>query len=472
MALSNTHAGATAVERLITGCDRLFFIGIGGVSMYALALLSLEEGIAVIGSDRVESERLDRLRRAGATVWIGHDAAHLRGCGAVIYTVAISPENPEYREAVRLGLPLISRADYLGYLMMRFRCRIGVSGMNGKSTTTALLSHILLQSGDPTVMGGAESVEFGDTSCHLGRLREEFLFEACEYQDSFLDLTPTLAVILNVGMDHVDYFHSIEQVRASFRAFAERAIAHNGQVLWNWDDEQTRQAMQGLPQARSVTYGLAPEADLRAVELEDRNGYRSFTLLHRGCALCRLALSQPGEYQVYNTLAAAAAAVLCGRRPEEIATAVTSFRGIRRRMEYRGRLGGAAVFEDYAHHPSAIEATLRCARELGYRRVLCAYQPHTYSRTVGLFDDFSQALALADRVYLAEIYAAREQNESGISSADLARAIGERATFCGSVAQLAVHLVGEVQEGDLLLIMGAGDIERAFDTLPLTDLPQ
>lgn len=472
MALSNTHAGASAVEERITGCDRLFFIGIGGVSMYALALLSLEEGIAVSGSDRMESERLECLRCAGATVWIGHDAAHLHGCGAVVYTVAISPDNPEYLEAVRLGLPLISRADYLGYLMMRFRRRIGISGMNGKSTTTALLSHILLQSGDPTVMGGAESVEFGDTSCRLGRSREEFLFEACEYQDSFLDLNPTLAVILNVGLDHVDYFHSIEQVRTSFRAFAERAIAHGGRVLWNWDDEQIRLALRGLPQECSVTYGLSPEAEYRAVELEDHGGYRAFTLLHCGQALCRLTLSQPGEFQVYNALAAASAAVLCGRQPEEVATAVKGFRGIRRRMEYRGRLGGAAVFEDYAHHPSAIEATLRCARELGYHRVLCAYQPHTYSRTIGLFDDFSKALGIADRVYLAEIYAAREQNESGISSADLARAIGDRAVFCGSVADLAARLTNEVQEGDLLLIMGAGDIERAFDTLPLTDQPQ
>ncbi len=471
MSLTNTHFGAEKLEGLLRDCRRLFFIGIGGVSMYALALLTLAEGVAVSGSDRVESERLELLRRAGAEVFPGHGADRLQGCDAVIYTVAISPENPEYREAQRRGLPLISRADYLGYLMMRFSHRVGVSGMNGKSTTTALLSHILLSSGDPTVMGGAESVEFGDTSCRIGTGREEFVFEACEYQDSFLDFNPTLAVILNVGMDHVDYFHSIEQVRASFRAFAERAVAAGGRALWNLDDPDTAAAMAGLPADRSVTFGTSPEADFRAAGITDAGGFWSFDLLCHGKKLCRVELRQPGGFQVYNALAAASAAYLCGRKPEEIAASVRTFRGIRRRMEYRGRLGGAVVYDDYAHHPTAIEATLRGAKELPYRRVICAYQPHTYSRTAGLFDDFVRSFDLADAVYFAEIYAARETNESGVSSADLARAIGEKAEFCGSVPALARRLPEVVREGDLLLVMGAGDIEDVFRTLPLTDRP-
>lgn len=469
MSLTNTHLGEQGLGEILAGCRRLFFIGIGGVSMYALALLTLAEGKQVSGSDRTESARLEHLRSAGATVFLGHDATHLAGCDAVIYTVAISPDNPEYREAQRLGLPLISRADYLGCLMMRFSDRIGISGMNGKSTTTALLAHILLASGDPTVMGGAESVEFGDTSCRIGEKRDEFVFEACEYKDSFLDFNPTLAVILNVGMDHVDYFHSIGQVRASFRAFAERAICRGGKALWCIDDAETRAAMAGLPADASVTFGTAPEADFRAENLTDRQGFWSFDLCYHGQTLCRLTLSQPGAFQVWNALAAASAAYLAGRTPAEIAAAVGSFRGIRRRMEYRGHLGGAVVYDDYAHHPSAIEATLRSARELGYRRVICAYQPHTYSRTAGLFDDFVRSFALADRVYFAEIYAARETNESGVSSADLARALGEKAEFCGDVQGLAARLPEVVEEGDLLLIMGAGDIEDAFRTLPLTE---
>lgn len=467
MSLNNTHLGPQEADSVFRQCRHLFFIGIGGVSMYALALLTLSEGVSVSGSDRTESERLEHLRRAGATVFIGHDAGHPEGCDAVIYTVAISPDNPEYLEARRRGIPLVSRADYLGYLMMRFRTRIGVSGMNGKSTTTALLSHILLADGDPTVMGGAESTEFGDTSCRIGQGREEFVFEACEYRDSFLDLNPTLAVILNVGMDHVDYFHSIEQVRASFRAFAERSLACGGRVLWNADDPETVIAMRDLPAGSSVTFGLGEAADFRAENVTDRGGYRSFDLVRKGETLCRIDLTQPGDFQVYNALAAATAASLCGRNPEQIAAAVRSFRGIRRRMEYRGKLGGATVYDDYAHHPSAIAATLAGARELGFRRVICAYQPHTYSRTVGLFEDFAQAFDLADKVYFAEIYAAREVNESGISSADLARAVGPKAEFCGSVADLAHRLPEVVRPGDLLLIMGAGDIEDVFSALPL-----
>lgn len=465
MSLPNTHFGAAELERRLHGCRHLFFLGVGGVSMYTLALLTLRDGIAVSGSDRTESERLAHLRAAGARIAVGHDAANLGDCDAVIYTVAIAPDNPEYREAVRRGLLLVSRADYLGYLMMRYSARIGISGMNGKSTTTALLAHILAASGDPTVMGGAESVEFGNTSCRIGTAREELVFEACEYRDSFLDFNPTLAVILNIGLDHVDYFHGIEQVRASFRAFAERALACGGRVLWNADDADTRLAMAGLSPENSVTFGLSEAADYRAVELTEQRGFWSFTLVCRGKALCRITLSQPGRFQVENALAAASAAHLCGRTAGEIANSVADFRGIRRRMEYRGRLNGAAVYDDYAHHPSAIEATLRGARRLGYRRVVCAYQPHTYSRTDGLFDGFVQALGLADHVCLAEIYAAREANESGISSADLARAIGVRAEFCGDVVALARRLPDVVGEGDLLLIMGAGDIEEVFACL-------
>lgn len=467
MSLSNTRFGAAQLDRSLNRARNLFFIGVGGVSMYALALLSLTEGYAVSGSDRTDSERLAHLRERGARIYLGHDASQLGDCDAVIYTVAVSADNPEYREAMRRGLPLISRADYLGYLMMRFSRRIGVSGMNGKSTTTALLAHILLTDGDPTVLGGAESAEFGNTSCKIGAERDEFLFEACEYKDSFLDLNPTLAVVLNIGMDHVDYFHDIEQVRTSFRKFADIAVGVQGKVLWNADDAETRTAMQDLPPACSVSFGTSPDATFRAERITEHNGLRSFDLCRNGTVLCSVELTQPGDFQVTNALAAASAAILCGRSAQSVASAIGTFRGIHRRMEYRGSLSGAAVYDDYAHHPSAIEATLRGAKELGYRRVVCAYQPHTYSRTAGLFAEFSSAFDLADVVLFADIYAARENNESGVSSADLARAVGARAEYCGSVSELAARLPQVVREGDLLIVMGAGDIEEVFSLLPL-----
>ncbi len=467
MPLENTHYGYKKIAELLRNAEKIFFIGIGGVSMYALALMTLSNGKHIAGSDRTESDRLDCLRNGGAEIFIGHDEKHLDGCNAVVYTVAVSQDNPEYQGAIRRNLPLISRADYLGYLMMQFGHRIGISGMNGKSTTTALLSHILLRNGDPTVMGGAESKEFGNTSCHIGKAKNEFVFEACEYRDSFLDFNPSLAVILNIGLDHVDYFHSIDQVRKSFRAFAERATQKGGKVLWCADDNDTKIAMSGIPSESSVTFGITENADFQARNITSKKGFRSFDFYYHGEKLCHIDLSQSGDFQVYNALASASSAYLCGRSPHDIASAIADFAGIHRRMEYRGRLGGAVVYDDYAHHPSAIEATLKNAKELGYRRILCAYQPHTFSRTAGLFDEFTHAFDFADKVYFAEIYPARETNIYGISSKNLADAIGEKSEFCGNVRDLANRLPQVVRDGDLLIVMGAGDIEDAFGMLPL-----
>lgn len=465
MSLPNTHFGAEAIGRLLRNCRTVFFIGIGGVSMCSLAEITLCDGMRVCGSDRTDSERLQRLRALGARIDIGHCAEHIEGADAVVYTVAIGEENPEYQAARRAGKPLISRADYLGYLMMRYPVRIGIAGMNGKSTTTAMCAQLLMQSGDPTVFCGAESASFGGASCHIGKARDQLVFEACEYKDSFLDFHPTLAVLLNIEMDHVDYFHSMEQIRGSFLRYAERTLP-GGTVLVNADDSELMCAIERYG-GRTVTFGIRNPGDFQASELRTEQGCRSFCFCYQGEAVCRIRLRQPGEFQVINALAAAGAAYLCGVKPEHIAAGLSGFTGIRRRMEYRGRLGGAAVYDDYAHHPSAIEATLAGAREMGFRRVLCAYQPHTYSRTAGLFREFSHAFDLADRVYFADIYAAREQNESGVSSGQLAEAVGARAVYCGDFQTLSATLQQEVREGDLLLIMGAGDIEELFGLLPL-----
>ena len=465
MSLPNTHWGAQAIGGLLASCRSVFFIGVGGVSMCSLAQITLLDGMRVTGSDRTESERLARLRSMGADIYIGHRAEQVENADAVVYTVAIGEENPEYQAAKQAGKPLISRADYLGYLMMRFSTRVGVSGMNGKSTTTAMIAHLLMQTGDPTVFGGADAKELGGNSCRIGQARDQLVFEACEYKDSFLDLNPTLAVILNIGMDHVDYFHSMEQIRQSFLTYARRT-GTQGTALVNADDVELMLAMEPF-EGKRVTFGVQQEADFQAVGITSDHGRRQFDFCHRGEKLCRISLRQPGDYQVYNALAAASAAYLCGVSPELIASGLATFSGVQRRMEYRGILNGATVYDDYAHHPSAIEATLAGAREMGYERVLCAYQPHTYSRTAGLFEEFSRAFDIADRVYFADIYAARETNESGVSSAQLAKAVGERAVCCGDLQTLAGTLAREVRSGDLLLIMGAGDIENVFDLLNL-----
>lgn len=465
MSLSNTHLGPERLGQLLRDCRTVHFIGAGGVSMCSLAEIALREGLRVTGSDRTDSERLGRLRRLGADIHIGHSAEWIRGADAVIYTVAIGEENPEYLAAWQAGLPLISRADYLGYLMLRYRTRIGVAGMNGKSTTTAMCAQILLAGGDPTVLCGAELPSLGGACCRIGEGREQMVFEACEYRDSFLDFNPTLAVLLNIGMDHVDYFHSMEQLRTSFLRFAERT-GPEGCVLANAEDPELMRALEPY-RGRLCTFGTGRTADFRAAEVTARRGCRQFVFCRKEEPVCRISLRQPGGFQVVNALAAASAAFLSGASPQEIAQGLSSFCGVHRRMEYRGSLNGAAVYDDYAHHPTAIRATLAGARELGFRRVLCAYQPHTYSRTAGLFREFARAFDDCDRVYFADIYAARERNESGVSSRRLAEAVGRHAVYCGALPDLADRLCSDAGPGDLLLIMGAGDIEDLFGLLPL-----
>ena len=465
MSLPNTHHGAKAIGEMLKRCKTLLFIGVGGVSMCSLAELALSEGFSVIGTDRCDGPRLERLRLKGAEIRIGHGAEHAIAADAAIYTVAIDNENPEYLAMKQAQKPLISRADYLGYAMTRYQTRIGIAGMNGKSTTTAMCGHILCGAGDPTVFGGAEAASLSGASCLIGEKREQLVFEACEYKDSFLDFCPNVAVILNVGLDHVDYFESLDQIVGSFRKYAD-LVGEQGTVIVNRDDENAMRAVQGC-RGQVITYGINEAADFYAAKITEERGCRRFDLMHDGEKLCRIRLLQPGKFQIENALSASVAAYVCGVSPEVIETQIATFVGVKRRMEYRGTLNGAVVYDDYAHHPTAIEATLAGAREMGYDRILCVYQPHTYSRTAGLFEEFSRAFGDADLVFFADIYAAREQNVSGVTSAQLAEAVGDKATYCSSFENLSATLSRVARPGDLLIVMGAGDIEQLFSILPL-----
>ncbi len=466
MSVENTHYGAERIAQMLDGVDALFFIGIGGISMSALASMSRRRGFRVGGSDRTRTDLTDALAADGIEVVFGHDAVHLSGYGAVVYTVAIGEDNPEYRAAHERGLPCISRADYLGYLMSKFKRRVGISGMHGKSTCTAMCASIFAHAGDPTVLCGAPLPSEGGHPCRIGCADECMVFEACEYMDSFLDFYPTLAVILNIGMDHVDYFHSMEQIHASFRSFAAR-VGKDGAVLYNADDSETTLALQDCP-VRKIGFSPNGNAEFTAQNVERGGGITKFDFCRNGERLCSISLSVCGAHNLYNALAAASAATLCGISPQQIAEGLSAFRGAGRRMEYRGKLpSGAVVYDDYGHHPDEIKATLAGAREMGYRRILCAYQPHTYSRTAGLLDEFSKAFTDADLVLFADIYAAREQNIYGVTSKTLADRIGESALYCGSFAALADAITAKARMGDLVIIMGAGDIFHTFELLEL-----
>ena len=283
--------------------------------------------------------------------------------------------------------------------------------------------------------------------------------------DSFLDFNPTLAVVLNVGMDHPDFFKNMEQVRTSFLNYANRT-GKNGTVLYNADDAESVLAMQKF-EGRHVTFGIEKSADYSARNIRHAGGITEFDYYGGEVLLCRIRLHVFGLHNVYNALAAAASASVCGIAPELIAEALEAYVGTKRRMERKGVLNGAVVYDDYGHHPVEISATLSGAKEMGYQRILCAYQPHTYSRTATLFDEFVRAFDCADRVYFADIYAAREQNTFGVSSEGLAKAIGNKAEYCGSFSQVAESLTRDAKEGDLVIIMGAGDIYKVYDLLDL-----
>ncbi len=466
MAIENTHLGAEAIGRALQSCKSVFFIGIGGISMSSLAQMTAHEGFLVGGSDRTASDLTRSLEAQGIMVFLGHDAANIEAYDAVVYTVAIGADNPEYLAAREQGKLLVSRSDYLGYLMSRFHTRVGVAGMHGKSTCTAMCASIFLSDGDATVLCGAELPVLNNSTCRIGSDKERFLFEACEYMDSFLDFYPSLAVILNVGMDHVDYFHSMEQVRASFLKYAERA-GRDGTVLYNADDSESVLAMRHFA-GRHVTFGIDAVADFTATNICVENRMTSFDFCYCGKCLCRISISVTGLHNVYNALAAASAATLCGVSPQAITDGLRSFLGAHRRMEYKGQMAcGATVYDDYGHHPDEIRATLKGARVLGYKRVLCAYQPHTYSRTAGLLDEFSKAFDDSDRVFFADVYAAREQNIYGVTSQTLAERVGDHAQYCGSFEAVAQAITQTAKADDLVIVMGAGDVFKVFDFLEL-----
>ena len=465
MATPNTHFGATEIEKMLKNVDSVYFIGIGGINMSSLAHITHLRGKRTAGSDRTRTALTEKLEAEGIEINYEHNAKNIEGFGAVVYTVAISPDNPEYAEAKRRGIPCISRADYLGYVMVGYRNRIGISGMHGKSTCTSMCAATFIDAGaDPTVLSGAELDAMGGAYRVGGE--ESFIFEACEYMDSFLDFNPTIAVILNIEMDHVDYFHSIEQIQSSFARFAD-ITGKNGYTIANGDDENVTAALKGYC-GNLLTFGIKNKnADFVAENIEKKNGLYCFDVIYDGAVLCRISLSVSGYHNIYNALAAAAAAHLCGLSGEDISAGLASFRGASRRMEYKGQLSGASVYDDYGHHPTEVKTTLEGAKAMceGRGRLLCAFQSHTYTRTREFLDEFVEALSVADRIFSVDIYSAREVDDLGVSAKLIAELIGDKASYCPSFEDTARAILHEAREGDVVVVMGAGDVYHVFDYL-------
>lgn len=464
MSLNNTHYGAEEIGKRLAGCKSIFFIGVGGINMSSLALISKKRGYRVGGSDRQPTDLTKRLESEGIEVYYEHNADNVKGYDAFVYTVAISPENPEYIYAENNGLLCVSRADYLGYVMTGYKNRIGVCGMHGKSTCTSMCAEVFMGADvDPTIVSGAELTSMGG-AYRLGG-EEHFIFEACEYMDSFLDFNPTLAVLLNIERDHVDYFHSMEQTVDSFKHFIE-ITGDGGTVVVNIDNDYDLDAIRGY-HGNVVTFALEREADFTAKNIGYEHGKPYFDIYYKGNLLCNVRMSVTGKHNIYNALATAASAYICGIAPLKIASGLHSYVGAKRRMELKGKLHGADVYDDYGHHPTEVKTTLEGARGMCDGRLFCVFQPHTYTRTAELFDDFSKSFDDVDCVIFADIYAARETDTLGVSAERLAAAVGESALYLGNFPKIAEYLNNNVREDDTVVIMGAGDIGKLFPMLDL-----
>ena len=467
MSVENTHYGYDSIEKQLKNCKSIYFIGIGGINMSSLAHISHNRGYLVGGSDRTRTELTQRLEERGIKVNYCHSEENAKGYDAFVYTVAISEDNPEYVYARKNGLPCISRADYLGYIMTRYKRRVGISGMHGKSTCTSMCAEILIECGsDPTVLSGAELPVMNGAYC-VGE-SDNFVFEACEYMDSFLDFNPTVAVILNIELDHVDYFKDISQIKHSFASYAS-LTGEAGYAVYNADDQDVCDALASYAGER-ISFGIKDKsAILRAENITKNCGKYGFDILYKGELFCHVELRTSGYHNIYNSLAAAGACMLCGVSAEDIAKGLEEFCGACRRMEYKGSVRGAEIYDDYGHHPTEIASTLAGARGLTDGKLVCVYQPHTYSRTAALLEDFSRCFDICDRVIFVDIYAAREKNTFGVSSELLAQRVGKKASYTLDFEAAAKILEAELGENDVAVVMGAGDIYKIFDYLTFSE---
>lgn len=447
--------------------EAIHFIGIGGISMSGLAEILIEEGFTVTGSDTNESDLTRHLEAKGAKVAYGQKAENITDeIDVVVYTAAVHPDNPEFISATEKKLHILTRAELLGQMMKNYENAIAVSGTHGKTTTTSMITEILLSADtDPTISVG------GILNSISGNIRvggpDLFVTEACEYTNSFLSFYPTTEVILNIEADHLDFFKDLKEIRQSFRLFAEK-LPENGLLVINKDIEHMEDIIEGLP-CKVITFGKDQESRYQAENISyDELARASYDLLVDGKVIDRVTLGVSGEHNVYNSLAAAAVCFELGISLEMIQKGLKRFTGTNRRFEKKGEVSGVTIIDDYAHHPQEIRATLETAKHYPHKKLWVVFQPHTYTRTRAFLDEFAESLSLADEVILADIYAARETDNLGISSKDIVERIekkGVKVHYIPSFEEIETFILENCIHGDLLITMGAGDIVKVGENL-------
>lgn len=444
------------IDEVLGKIKRIHFIGIGGSGMCPLVEILHSKGYEISGSDNNESDTLNRVRSLGIPVFLGQRAQNIEGSQMIVYTAAILPDNPELCAAKESGIPTFERKELLGAITRMFDNCICVCGTHGKTTVTAMLTQIFLQSGaDPTAVIGGKLPLTGTNGIAGGS--QNMLCEACEFVDTFLSLSPDVSVILNIDEDHLDYFKTLDNLIASFTKFASMT---RREIIINADDANTLRAVESIKDKRFITFGLGKDNDFRAENIVLEHEFASFDIIKYGENVGRISLGIPGKHNIFNALAAIAAADNAGIPMDKIIACAEQFRGAGRRFEILKKINGITIADDYAHHPRELEVTLNAAMGMGFKRVWAVFQPFTYSRTKILFDDFVRVLKIPDRVVMTEIMGSRERNTYGVYTSQLAEKIPGSVWF-NTFDEVADYVVKNAEEGDLVITLGCGDIYKA-----------
>ncbi len=448
------------IDGLLKKVKHVHFIGIGGSGMCPLVEILHHQGYEISGSDVNESDTLNRVRALGIPVFMPQKAENIKGAEMIIYTAALLPDNPELVAAKASGIPTFERSKLFGAISRVYDDCVCVCGTHGKTTVTSLITQIMLMNGlDPTAVIGGK-LPLINSNGRVGH-SENMVCEACEFVDTFLDLSPDVAVILNIDEDHMDYFKTMDNLVASFAKFAGMATKA---VIYNGDDAETLRAVSNVSGKKIITFGLDAKNDFTAGDIVMNNSFACFDILVNGEKQARFNLKIPGRHNILNVLAAVAASNNAGIPVADCVRAVESFGGAGRRFEMLGKFKGITVADDYAHHPAELDVTLKAALDMGYNRVWAVFQPFTYSRTAMLMDDFARVLSMADKVVMTEIMGSRENNDYNVYTSQLAAKIPGSVWF-NSFDEIARYVAANALPGDLVITLGCGDVYKAAKIL-------
>lgn len=445
------------ISTVLKNAKRIHFIGIGGSGMCPLAEILHSKGYSLQGSDNNESSIVERIRKLGIPVMMGQRAENIKGADMIVYSAAISRDNPELAAALESGVPTFQRAELLGELSRRFSNCVGICGTHGKTTVTSMTTQVMIDAGlDPSAVIGGK-LPLTDSYGRVGKT-ENIVMESCEFQDTFLYMSPDVAVILNIDADHLEYFKTMDNLILSFEKFAKSATKA---VIYNGDDANTLKAIKDIQGKDMISFGFENTNDYYAENIEEYKGaFTRFDIMYKGERLGNVSLSIPGKHNILNALASVAASVYSGAKFEDCVKGIEEFHGAGRRFEHLGTYKGIDFIDDYAHHPAELKVTLEAAMKMGYNTVWAVFQPFTYSRTVMHFDEFVDVLKIPDRCVMTEIMGSREINTYNIYTSQLAEKIPNSVWF-NTQEEVADFVVKNAKPGDLVLTMGCGDIYKS-----------